>query len=103
MGSLNASHASLEAFAHASPNSVVGQLAAYAQALNNYATTQNEASLAQAAHALALASNNPLNASVVNAVNANLMSASVLSTNLSLSPNEVNAVVEMANQDQASR
>lgn len=109
MGSLNASHASVEAFAHASPNSVVGELAAYATALNNYATTQNEAYLAQAAHALALASNNPLSASVVSQVNTNLstsvLSPSVVSQVNNMSINNVSvpeAIAEMANQDQAA-
>ena len=90
MGSLNASHASQQAFAHASHNSVVGQLAAYASALN-------QGNLSAAAQSLAKASNHALTAQVVTAVNANLANAGVLS--VSVSAAQAAKLAAMANAD----
>jgi hypothetical protein len=88
LGSLNASHASPSAFAHAAPNSVVGQLAAYASALNN-------GNINAAALALAAAANHSLTAQTVMAVNTNLTAANVLS--VSVTPAQAATIAAMAN------
>jgi len=88
LGSLNASHANAQAFAHASPHSVVGQLAAYASALNH-------GNLSEAAMALGLAANRAVTTQAVMAVNANLMHASVLS--VSVTPAQAQTIAAMAN------
>jgi hypothetical protein len=91
MGSLNASHASMQAFGHAAPPSVVGQLAAYATALNN-------GNLPAAAQALAHAANSTLSASVVTAVNSNLVAAGALSASAAAAANPA-TIAGMANAD----
>lgn len=88
LGSLNASHANAQAFAHASPNSVVGELAAYANALNH-------GNLSEAAMALGLAANHSVTAQTVMAVNANLTNSSVLG--VSVTPAQAQTIAEMAN------
>jgi len=90
LGSLNASHASKQAFAHASSHSVVGQLAAYAAALNS-------GNLSAAAKALAKAANHTLTAKVVEAVDTRLTMAGVLS--VSVSPAQAAKLAAMANAD----
>jgi len=94
LGSLNASHASAQAFAHASPNSVVGHLAAYAAALNNGLTNAN---IATAAQALAKAANHSLTTTVVMAVNNNLTAKGVL--NVSVDNTVAAHIASMANAD----
>jgi len=88
LGSLNASHASAQAFAHASPHSVVGQLSAYAVALN-------KGDLSAAASALAQAANHSVTAAVVTTVNTNLTQAHVLS--VSVSQSQAATIASMAN------
>jgi hypothetical protein len=107
LGSLNASHASAQAFGHAASPSVVGQLAAYATALNSYATAlannqpaQAQQALAAAAQALANAANNTLSASVVTAVNGNLVAGGVLSGSAAAAANQAaGTIAGMANAD----
>lgn len=69
LGALNAAHASPNALAHASPNSRVGKIAAYKEAINalNAAITPADVLAAQtaAAQALANAANKSINASTV--------------------------------------
>ena len=81
------------AFGHASPNSVIGQLSAYATALNHGVTLNNmelaAISLAHAAH-----SPGPISAATVMAVNANLKSAGVLS--VSVSPSQAATIAGFA-------
>lgn len=64
LGALNAAHASKSAFAHASPHSRVGKIAAYAKA---NATSPNSATTVAA---LAAAANKTVTVSVRNALNA---------------------------------
>ncbi len=88
MGSLNASHASPEAFENASAKSRVGQLAAYANAVN-------QGKLSAAAQALAKASNKALTTESVQAVNANL--------SISMSNQTAANIASMANADRSSK
>ena len=97
LGSLNASHASATAFGHASPNSVVGQLSAYAQALNapNPDIAAAAMALAQAAHSPA-----PIAASTVTAINTNLNNSGVLGANgFSFGNTNAQAIADQANSD----
>lgn len=95
LGSLNASHAAPAAFANASPNSVVGQLAGYATALNNSNLAAAAQALAQAAHSPA-----PLSASSVMAVNTNLNNAGLLSaTGLAFGTTNATAIATQSNLD----
>ena len=110
LGSLNASHASPQGFAHASANSVVGQLGAYAAALNAAAVAQAQnntaafqAALANAAMALAQASNHSLSATTVTAVNGNLGSSGVLGpSGMALGNAQAAGIAAAANTDQAA-
>jgi hypothetical protein len=94
LGSLNASHASTQAFAHASSHSVVSQLSAYAAALNNGLTPAN---IAIAAQSLAKAANHSLTPAVVTTVNNNLTAKGVLS--VSVSPSVAAQIAAQANAD----
>jgi len=99
LGSLNASHASTNALAHAAPTSRVGRLATYASAIHalNAAPVNSLAAkqaIAEAAAALAKASNKAVTPAAVQAVNANL--------GLKVSKTNVVAIADQATDDKAS-
>ena len=64
LGSLNAAHASEMGLANAAPNSVVGQISAYLDAIS-----EDPANVEDAAQALAAAANKSIDQAVVEAVN----------------------------------
>jgi hypothetical protein len=99
LGSLNASHASNQALAHAAPNSRVGHLAAYAAAVKAFKAAPPNSlaakhALSQAAQALALASNKAVTPATVQAVNKNL--------GLKVSATTATAIAKQATVDKSS-
>jgi hypothetical protein len=91
LGSLNAAHASPTARANAAPNSAVGAIAAFAEAIESEELS-NRQRVEAAAQALASKANKPITAPVVAEV-ANL-------TNVEVSRREARAIAARASQIQ---
>jgi hypothetical protein len=100
LGSLNASHASSQALAHAAPNSRVGHIAAYASAIKSLEAAPPHSraaarAISRAAQSIALASNKTVMPATVQAVDARL--------GLTVSKAEAIAIANQANVDRAGR